>query len=372
MNAFLAVTRNEITQLYRDVWYLLLMTVGGMVTLIILVYTLSTDIEGVTTLVVDLDKNHYSRQLVQALANDEFFALEMVTGRDEAEQRLQEGSAKVVIVIPTNYNRRINRGETVRVQAIIDGSEPGVAELACNHILAIANNLSLQLMIEEMARRGVPIPTSLDFRPRVRYNADLKTIVSVVPGLMAMVLIVPAVGASSAFARERERGNFELVISTPLGRWPLLLGRVFPYVLIGLFDIGIFTAIGRFIFGVPLRGNLALFVLSGSIYIFATASSGVFIAQFLHTQHTAAIATFMLFGITPMYLSDIFFPVSSMPAWLQWQSALLPATHFTTIARGIFLKGVGWDIFWPNVLMMLTPGVVMSVLAYLRFQKKLC
>lgn len=371
MSAFLAVARNEMTQLYRDVWYLVLTTIGAMVTLITVAYTLSTDIEGVATLVVDLDKDRHTRRFIQSLANDEFFALEMVASRDEAEQRLQEGSAKVVIVIPTNYGRRINRGEAVQVQALIDGSEPSVAELACNHVSAIANNLSQQLIIEEMTRRGVLVPTSLDFRPRVRYNADLKTVVSVVPGLMALVLIVPAVGASSAFARERERGNFELVISTPLGRWPLLLGRVFPYVLIGLFDIGIFTVIGRFIFGLPLRGDLGLFVLSGLIYIFATASMGVFIAQFLHTQHTAAIATFMLFGVTPMYLSDIFFPVSSMPAWLQWQSFLLPATHFTVITRGVFLKGVGWDILWPNGLMMLTSGVVMSVLAYLRFQKKL-
>jgi ABC-2 type transport system permease protein len=215
------------------------------------------------------------------------------------------------------------------------------------------------------------LPTPLEFRPRVRYNADLKSIVSVVPGLMAIVLTVPAVGAASAFARERERGSFEMVISTPLGRWPLLLGRAFPYVLIGLLDIGVFVAIGYFVFGVPLRGSLGLFVLLSLIYIFATTTSGVFVAQFLHTQHTAMIVTFMLFGIVPFYLSDIFFPVSSMPTWLQWLSATQPATHFTAIARGIFLKGVGWDVVWPSGLILLAQGTVMSALAYLRFQKKL-
>jgi ABC-2 type transport system permease protein len=372
MRAFLAVARNEWVQVWRDKWYLLLITVGAMSTLITLTYTLSTDIEGVTTLVVNLDNGRHGRQFVQSLANDRFFDLEIVVGeRYEAERRLEEGSAKAVIVIPADLSRRVDRGEAVRVQVLIDGSEPGVAELAHNHVSAIANSVSQQLVIDGLGRQGVPVPALLKFRPRVRYNADLETIVSVVPGLMAVVLIVPSVGASAAFARERERGSFELVISTPLGRWPLLLGRVFPYVLIGLFDIGVFTAIGRFVFGVPLRGDLGLFVVLGLVYIFATASSGVFIAQFLRTQHAAAIITFELFGIAPTYISDIFFPVSSMPVWLQWLSALQPATHFTVVARGVFLKGVGWDVLWPNGLTLLAMGVVMSALAYARFQKKL-
>jgi ABC-2 type transport system permease protein len=116
---------------------------------------------------------------------------------------------------------------------------------------------------------------------------------------------------------------------------------------------------------------LGLFVLLSLVYIFAIASTGVFIAQFLHTQHAAMITTFILFGIAPSYLGDIFFPVSSMPTWLQQQSALMPATHFTVIARGIFLKGVGWEVLWPNTMSLLITGVVMSALAYLRFQKKL-
>jgi ABC-2 type transport system permease protein len=162
-----------------------------------------------------------------------------------------------------------------------------------------------------------------------------------------------------------------VVASTPLGRWPLLLGRVFPYVLVGLLDIGIFTAIARLAFGVPLRGGLGLFVILGCVYIFATASSGVFIAQFSRSQHGAAIITFELFGIAPTYLSNIFFPVASMPLWLQWLSASLPATHFTAIARGIFLKGIGWEILWPNVLALLAIGALTSALAYARFRKKL-
>lgn len=371
MKAFLAVVRNEAIQLWRDVWYLLLMTVGAMTTLVTLAYTLSTDIEGVKTLVIDLDRGRHSRHLIQSLSNNTFFSIEQAEQQAEAERRLRTGSADVVVLIPVKYSEQIDRGETVPIPALIDGSAPGVAELASSHVSAVIDALAQELMMDGMARQGISFHRPLTFRPRVRYNPELSTVVSVVPGLMAIVLIVPAVGAAGAFGRERERGSFEMVISTPVGRWPLLLGRTCPYVLIGLVDIGLFIAVGHLGFGVPLRGDLGLLVGLSLIYVIATASSGILIAQFLPTQHASMIVTFMLFGITPIYLSDIFFPVSTMPAWLRLQSTLLPATHFTTIARGILLKGVGWDVLWPNAAALILSSLVMSWLAFLRFQKKL-
>jgi ABC-2 type transport system permease protein len=371
MRALLAVGYNEMMQLYRDMWYLLILTVGATGILVVMAYTLSTDIKGVATLVVDLDKSNYSRRFIQAVLNDEFFAVDFLPERTEAEQRLQAGRAKAVIIIPAEYQQQLKRGRQVQVQVLIDGSEPGVAELTRTHMTALAGNLSQQLAIDAVKRQGTPQNNGLAFHPRVRYNADLKTIVSVMPGLMSIVLTTAAVGTASAFARERERGSFEQLISTPLGRWPLLLGRILPYLLIGLVDIVIFVAIGHFAFGVPLAGDLGLFAGLSLLYIFATTSTGVLIAQFLHTQHMAMLTTFMFFGITPTYLSDIFFPVTSMPVWLQQQSILMPATHFTVIARGILLKGTGWSVLWPNAQTLLLLGAVMSLLAYLRFRKKL-
>ncbi len=371
MRAFWAVTRNEMRQLYRDMWQLFLFTIGSVASLIIMAYTMSTDIEGVTTLLVDLDRSRESRQFIQAVNNDTFFALNFAADRAEAEQRLQAGLAKAVIIIPADYGRSLSRGETAQAQVLLDGSEPGVTELARSHVSALANNLSQQRVIQAMTRRGQPPVALAGLEPRVRYNPRLKTIISVMPGMMGIVLTVSAVGAAAAFARERERGSFEMLICTPLGRWPLLLGRIFPYLLIGVFNVAVFAAIGYLAFNVPVQGSLGLFILMSAIYLFAITSTGVFIAQFLRTQHAATIVTFMLFGIAPSYLSDIFFPVATMPAWLQMESALMPATHFTAIARGIFLKGVGWEALWPNALTLLATGLVMSGLAYLRFQKKL-
>jgi ABC-2 type transport system permease protein len=347
------------------------MTIGAMATLITMTFTLSTEVEGVRTVVVNLDGDHHGRRLLQHLYNDQFFEIETGIGQSEAESRLRAGSVDIMLLIPADYSEHIARREPVDVQVIIDGSQPGVAELARNRIFAVVADINRQLILERTHPVSGLNLQAIELLPRIRYNSDLRTIVSVVPGLMGIVLTVPAVGASAALARERERGSFEVVISTPLARWPLLLGRVAPYVVIGLIDIGIFTAVGCLGFGVPMRGDPLLFVLLGLVYVVATASSGVFIAQFLQTQHAAVITTFMLFGITPVYLSDIFFPVLSMPVWLQWLSPLLPATHFTIIARGILLKGIGWSILWPNGLAMLGMSVVMSSLAYARFRKKL-
>jgi len=313
MSAFWAIVRNEMVQLYRDQWYLFLLTVGALTSLVIMAFTLSADIENVATIVVDLDRSRESRQFIQTVLNDDFFAVDFAPDRDYAEQQFKEGRAKVALIVPADYGRRIKRRETVQIQALIDGSIPGVAELARNHLAVLTNNHAQTLIGQELARQGITTIVLLTFQPRIRFNPQLKTIASVMPGLMSVVLAVAAVGAASAFGRERERGTLEMLICSPLGRWPLLLGRVIPYLLLGLFDVAVFALIGYFAFRVPMRGSLPLFILLSSAYLFAITSAGVFIAQFLHTQHAAMMVTFMLFGISPSYLSDIFFPVITMP-----------------------------------------------------------
>lgn len=366
MRVFWAIAHNEVVQLYRDIWYLLLLTAGGMASLVIMAYTLSADIENVAAVVVDQDNSRESRDFIQRVINDSFFDLDFAASRNQAETYLQEGQVKVVFVIPANYGRHWQRGEPAQVQVLIDGSTPNVAELAQTHVEALVNNLSQ----EALAQTG-SVTVRLVLEPRIRYNSSLKTVVSVIPGLMSIVLSTAAVGAAAAFGREYERGTWEMLICTPVGRWPLLLGRVFPYLLLGLFNVSLFIAISQLVFGVFIRGNLGLFIAMNILYLFAITSVGVFVAQFINTQDAAMTVTFMLFGIMPVYLSDIYFPVFTMPAWLQLESALMPATHFTVIARGIFLKGVGWQTFWPNMLALLATGTVMSLLAYLRLKKKL-
>ena len=371
MSAFWAIVRNEMVQLYRDQWYLFLLTVGALTSLIIMAFTLSADIENVATVIVDLDHSWESRRFAQTVLNDDFFAVDFAPDRPYAEHQLQEGQAKVALIIPAGYSQQISRGETAQIQALIDGSIPNIAELARNHLSVLTSHHAQVLVEQALARQGRPIIVPLTFQPRIRYNPQLKTIASVMPGLMSVVLAVAAVGAAAAFGRERERGTLEMLICSPLGRWPLLLGRVIPYLLLGLFDVAVFALLGYFAFQVPMRGSLPLFILLSAAYLFAITSTGVFIAQFLNTQHAAMMVTFMLFGISPSYLSDIFFPVFTMPAWLQQQSAMMPATHFTVIARSIFLKGVGWEALESNTLALLATGGLMSLLAYLRFQKKL-
>jgi ABC-2 type transport system permease protein len=370
MNALWVVIHNEITQLLRDTWYFLLMTVGAIGTLLILAYTLSTDVEAIKTLVVDMNRTVDSRQFIQTLRNEPFFEVVQVDDRAAAELEIQAGHAKIAVIIPPDYSRRIQRRETVQIQAIIDGAEPGIATTATMYLNGISGQMA-QMAARQIQGSGEAAQWGVDLKSRIEFNPRARTIVSVFPGLIAIVLSVTAVGAAGALAREKERGNFEMLICTPLGRLPLLLGRVIPYVVIGLLDIALFIWIGMAAFNIPLKGNAGLFLIAGILYIFATAGAGVLIAQFLQTQYSAAIVTFMLFGIAPTYLSDIFFPTLPMPVWLQWQSLAMPATHFNFITRQIFLKGSGWESIWPSVVTLLVIGLLMSTLAYLCFEKRL-
>lgn len=370
MRALWVVVHNEITQLVRDVWYFLLMTLGATGTLLILAYTLSTDVEGVRTLVVDMSRTAESRGLIQTLRNEPFFQVRQIEDRAVAEREIQAGRAKIAVIIPPDYSQRLHQRQAIQIQAIVDGSEPGIATAANMYLNAISGAVAQKITRRNQNSGGV-IPLSIDLKSRVAFNPQSKTIVSVFPGLIAIVLSVTSVGAAGALARERERGNFEMLICTPLGRLPLLLGRVIPYVIIGLLNIGLFIGIGMAAFRLPFEGDACLLILAGILYIFATAGAGIFMAQFLQTQYSAAIATFMLFGIAPTYLSDIFFPTQTMPVWLQWQSAGMPATHFNFIVRQVLLKGAGWESVWPGMLILLAMGLVMNTLAYLCFEKRL-
>lgn len=370
MRTLWVVIHNEATQLWRDVWYCLLMTVGAIGTLLILAYALSTDVEGVRTLVVDMSRTADSRRLIQTLRNEPFFRVEQVEERAVAEREIQAGRAKIAVIIPPDYRRRLQQWESAPIQAIVDGAEPGIATSASLYLNNIFGLPGQQTASGGGLSAGANLPPII-LKSRLAFNPQSRTIVSVFPGLIAIVLSVTSVGAAGALAREKERGNFEILICTPLGRLPLLLGRVIPYVIIGLLDIILFIGIGLVAFDLPFKGNAGLFLVAGILYIFATAGAGIFIAQFLQTQYSAAIATFMLFGIAPTYLSDIFFPTQTMPAWLQWQSEGMPATHFNFIARQILLKGAGWESVRPAMLILLGMGLLMNTLAYLFFEKRL-
>lgn len=377
MRVLLAVMAKELRHIRRDPWTLLLVTIGAMVLLMLLAYTFSIEVKGVPTAFWDADRSPQSRAYLDTLRNDDFFKLcYLAQSEDEASRLVTEGSAKVAVILPPGFGRKIKRGERAKLQVLVDGTAPNVAIRALGHVHALTASA-----LYGRGRRSAPTSSAgspsfeglspVEFRVRTLYNPGVKMINGFVPGLMGLVLSMPALGAAISVAREKEQGTIEQLIVTPLRRWQLLVGKLAPHLLVGLVDVGAFTLIGMLCFGVPFRGNPFHFLLLALTFLLANLALALFISTLVSSQQAATVIAFLIFVIPAIFLSGLFFPRFNMPTWLQKESYLLPVTHFVVIARGVMLKGVGLETLWRNGLFLLGFASVLMALATVRFKKRL-
>ncbi|MFQ5341174.1 MAG: ABC transporter permease [Anaerolineae bacterium] len=375
MRKLWSVVKNECRHMLRDPLSLSLVTVGAMLVMAVMAYDFSVDIQHVPAVVLDYDHSPWSRAFLDALRADPFFSLRFrAQDQTEIETLLRTGRAKVAVIIPEGFEDDIHRGQTAGVQILVDGSESNVAHRIVGHAQAITENFSAGLLLDVLERAGLPQGenlSTLELRTRVRYNPGLKVVDSFVPGLMGIVLAIPALAMALSVAKEQEMGTLEALICTPLGRSQILIGKMVPHLLLGLVDVLLLTVVGHRGFGVPFRGSLGLFLGLSTVFLLANLGIGILVATFVQSQAAAMTIAFMYFIVPPFFLSGLFLPLSGMPAWLQKVSFSLPATHFVTIARGVFLKGVGLQALWPDAAFLLALGLVLNGLATARFRNRL-
>lgn len=369
MNAFWAIVRNESIQLYRDRWYLFLLTMGGMASLVIMAFTLSADIKQVDTLVVDLDRSRNSRQFIQTVINDDFFAVNFAATPDEAEQQLQTGQTKVVLIIPVDYSLKLQRGKPAQIQALIDGSIPSIAELARNHINVLTQNHA-QALIVAAAPNGNLTPAPINFHLRIRYNTGLKTIVSVMPGLMSVVLSVAAVGAAAAFGRERERGTLEQLMVSPTRPSELIAGKLAPIIFIAYAELAAMLFIITRLFHIPIRGSLALYVGLMPVYMLAEMGVGMLISTISRNQAQALPSIFLLVTVYGI-LAGFMTPVDTMPRAAQWASNLIPLKYFINITHELFAKGAGLETLVPQLIPLMVMSAILFTASILLLRRRL-
>lgn len=370
MRRFFSVMHKEFRHMARDVWSTSIATVGAAVLLVILAYTLSIDISHLPVVVWDGDLSPQSRAYLDAFRNDDFFALRAsALSEREATEAVVRGRARVAILIPPDFSQKLLTGEPAQVQFVLDGSQPTVAIQSLAHITSISDNFSMELM--RRAWRVAEASGSPEVRVRVRYNPGLEQTHGTLPGLMAIVLAMPAISTAMSLAREREQGTLEALIATPISRWQLLAGKITPYILVGLVDVVIFTLIGVFGFRIPLRGNPATLMLLSVLFLLANLGIGLSIATTIKSSQAIMVISFVIFILPPMIISGMFFPRAAMPWWLRAVSFFLPATHYITISRGVFLKGAGLSLLWQNGLLLSIMGAVFLTLSVLRFRKAL-
>lgn len=369
-----AVARKEFQHIVRDRSTLFLVLVTPTALLLIMSYALTVDITQVPMAVLDLDRSPLSRSFVaQLTAGQDLELYSMVDSTQEYEDLLLNGEIKAALVINPTFSERILAAEGMPIQVIIDGTEPESGNFAVEHIAKRAEEFAFRTLESELQALGFREPSlqPIDLRVRTWFNPSLKPRNDLIPGLISMVLGFPALSVALTLAHEREHGTLEQLMATPIGRAELLLGKMTPYVLVGLVNVLLIPVLAMLWFGVPFNGNFVLFFALSAIFLFAMLSMGIIVGVFMPTQAAALALSFLLIFFPGFFLTGIFFPLASMPEVVRLESLALPGTHYAIITRGLFLPGVGLGVLWPYVVMLFGMGSAFTGLAALFFRKKL-
>jgi ABC-2 type transport system permease protein len=335
------VAQKELAQLRRDRMTLMLMAALPLLQLLLFGYAINTDVRHIGTVVYDQDQSAQSRDLARSLEATGFFDLAGEAGSfDDVERAFRSGTAGVALVVPPRYAADLAGGRPARVQLVVDGSDPQIANSAMNTASGLVTARSGELRFARLRRLGVPPgPEPLELEPDVLYNPDLRSAVNIVPGLIGVLLTMTMVMITSmAMARERERGTLEQLIVSPIRSYELVIGKIVPYIAIGYVQMALILVLGRVVFHVPVVGSVALLFALAFVFIAANLAIGLFFSTVAETQQQAMQMSFF-FLLPNILVSGFMFPFEAMPRPAQWLAQAIPLTHFLRIVRGVVLKG---------------------------------
>jgi ABC-2 type transport system permease protein len=364
----------ELIQTLRDKRMRITLIVPPILQLIVFGYAANMDVKHIRTAVRDLDQSVESRDLIGRFASSNYFDIVSYPNTPgEVRALIDRGKVTVSLEIPTDFSRKLKKGDTATVQIILDGSESNTALIALGYANQILSEFSTQLLVKRLNRAGMIgfEEAGVDLRHRTWFNPNFESRIFYVPGVIASIaFLIPIILTAQAIVRERELGTLEQIMVTPIRSWELMVGKTLPFALIGLFDVIMIALIGVFWFEVPLRGN-PLVLLSGAVlFLMSSVAIGLFISTICSTQQQAQISTF--FFVMPAFtLSGFAFPIENMPEWVQYLTYANPLRYFLIIIRGVFLKASGLDILWSQIMALAILGGLMIVLSSLRFQKRL-
>jgi drug efflux transport system permease protein len=375
MRRFRALIKKEMTHMLRDPRTLVFIFLMPIMQLVLLGFINNTDIRNVPTVVFNQDNSRASRALLDSFNATGYFSFDYaVYSQLEVNDLIDNGKASVGIVIPPNYGSNLATGKTADVLVLLDGSNPTIAGSVLSAAALVGQAHGASVRTKQLSLRG-PVggagSSPVDVRTRVLYNPDLLSSYNLVPGLVAMILFQTATSLTAlAIVKERERGTIEQLIVTPIRSWELIIAKIIPYILVSFANTILIMAVGTFLFGVPLRGSLLLLFSLVGLYLLPTLGLGLLISTAARTQQQAQLMT-MPIMLPSMMLSGVFFPISSMPVFLQAVGNLLPLTYFVYILRSIVVKGVGLNMIMPQVIALTVFAIVLLGLAAMRFKKTL-
>lgn len=364
--------RKELTQIFRNRITLFLVTFAPVAQLIIFGYVAILDVKDIPAAVIDHSKSPQSRRLLSDFENSGYFKFtSYIESERSINSLLDSGEVDIVIVIPKDFAARIVDGEPTEVLGAIDGSDSNTAITVGNYFVGIATRYAVNVAARTVSEILQDIKLPFEHRPRVFFNPTMESIYYLVPGIIAiLVLMILVMLSAISIVRERERGTLEQLVVTPIRTSELIMGKTLPFAVIGFVLISIVTVVGTLWFHVPLKGSFFLLLLLGGLYMLTALGIGMFVSTIAHTQQQAMMLA-MFFIIPQILLSGFIFPIESMPEVMQWFTFLIPARYFLIIIRGIFLKGVGFEALIPETLALLIFALLVFSLAILRFRKGL-
>jgi ABC-2 type transport system permease protein len=369
-----AVTLKEIHHILRDRTTLILVLFTPTLLLLLMAYALTVDIKHVPIAVLDYDRSPTSTRFVQQItAGEDLDIYAYASSMQDIDALLMQGQIKAALIINHGFASDLHSIKGLPLQVIIDGTEPQSGNFAVDQIAARAQAFVNQTLEQQLQARGISLASlqPLDLRVQTWYNPSMKPRNDLIPGLISMVLGFPALSVALTLAHEREHGTLEQLMATPIGRAELMLGKMLPYILVGLANVVLIPLLAMAWFQVPFNGNFALFFGLSVIFLFSVLSMGIVVGVFMRTQAAALALSFLVIFFPGFFLTGIFFPLASMPEEMRLEAMSLPGTHYAIITRGVFLPGVGLDVLWPYAVMMAFLGVAFTGVAALFFRKKL-
>lgn len=370
----LSIVKKEIIQIRRDPPSLVMAFVLPIMMLLIFGYAVTTDVEHINTAVLDQSNSLESRQLVEVFRNTGYFDVgSYVDNFHDMTALIDSGKARVGLIIPPDYTRKLHRNEQAQLQLIVDGSDPLVARTALSTAQVVAQNEAFALKVKTLRESGIPVnlQPAIDLRFRVWYNPNMESMKFNIPGLIGLIMQnITMMLTAFALVRERERGTLEQLIITPVRPAELIVGKLIPYIFIAFIDVLIILGFGTFWFYVPVNGSVFLLLGLSFVFLMGALGLGMFVSTVAKTQLQAMQVSFMII-LPSVLLSGFMFPRESMPKIIQIIGYVIPLTYFLRILRGIILKGVGLAYIWQDVLLLTGFGIAILTLSVIRMKKRL-
>jgi len=372
----------EFIQIFRDPRMKAVIFGTPIIQLVVIGYAVTTDVTQVATAIADFDRTQETREIARRFESSGYFrVVRWVEDSKVLRTLIDQGEVKVAIQFDPGFARDLARGRTAVIQVIVDGTDSNTASVVldyANRLIAQVNRERLQpLLAARAVARGEVVPITpgalpgVELRSRAWFNPDLRSRNYYIPGVIAILIMLTLMMMTAmAIVREREIGTMEQLLVSPIRPAELILGKTLPFALIGFFDVVLITTVAVLWFAVPIQGSLTLLFGTTSLFLLPVLGIGLYISTISKTQQQALMSTFFFFQ-PAMLLSGFAFPIASMPEAIQYLTYLNPLRYFLVIIRGIFLKGNGVDILWPQMLALLVLGTGVLTASALRFQKRL-